>query len=229
MKTYDEVYQNVLSATKAHQRKMRKIQQTASISAVCTACVLGVTAFMRLQKPLNIPSDSQDVSRTIPTMTADEMTKMIDTEATVQASSDTEEPASTISKNNRRNQYSSHDHSGRNKYNCHSGGCDLFRTGTGNNCAGRKTRNCCFRACCFFSEADGNDCKNNCERNPYRNHCKNNCERNPYRNNTASNRKTSDTSHYRRPHNSYRKTLYTSPYGKPTESSQTNRSSYRKN
>ena len=98
MKTYDEIYQNVISATKAHQRKMRKIQQTVSISAVCTACVLGVTAFMKLQKPLNVPPDSQDVSRTIPTMTTDEMTKIIDTEATVQASSDVEEPASTISR-----------------------------------------------------------------------------------------------------------------------------------
>ena len=34
MKTYDEVYQNVIAATTAHKKKMRKIQNAVSVSAV---------------------------------------------------------------------------------------------------------------------------------------------------------------------------------------------------
>jgi len=95
LKTYDEVYQNVIAATNAHRRKMKKIQNAVSVSAVCITCILGVTVYMNLEKPMSVPSETE---ATTFTMTTEEVTAMIDTTASSPAANDTAETPSTISR-----------------------------------------------------------------------------------------------------------------------------------
>ncbi len=93
MKTYDEVYDNIIEATNAHKQKMRKIQNAVSVSAVCLTCIFGVGMFLKLERPMSHPSVTEETT----TMTTSEMTDMIDSTASAPASSDTAEPSTTIS------------------------------------------------------------------------------------------------------------------------------------
>ena len=54
MKTYDEVTKQVLEGVKLHRMKVRKIQYAASVTAVCTTCILGLTLYLDLEKPSSI-------------------------------------------------------------------------------------------------------------------------------------------------------------------------------
>ncbi|MBE6876774.1 MAG: hypothetical protein E7496_08690, partial [Ruminococcus sp.] len=93
MKTYDEVFENVMKATEEHHKKMRRIQNAVSVSALCAVCVAGVGVFLKLEKPMSAPSESQTE-----TMTTDEMTRMLDTTASSPASSDSAELSNSISR-----------------------------------------------------------------------------------------------------------------------------------
>lgn len=54
MKTYDEVTKQVLEGVKLHRMKVRKIQYAASVTAVCTTCILGLTLYLDLEKPSSV-------------------------------------------------------------------------------------------------------------------------------------------------------------------------------
>lgn len=95
MKTYDEVFENVMKATDAHHKKVRRIQNAVSVSALCAVCVAGVGMFLKLEKPFSVPSENQLETMT---MTTDEMTRMLDTTASAPASSDSSEASNSISR-----------------------------------------------------------------------------------------------------------------------------------
>lgn len=65
MKTYDEVFQNVIEATNAHHRKVRKIQNAVSASVVCAVCVIGASMYLKLEKPETVPPDTETTTATI--------------------------------------------------------------------------------------------------------------------------------------------------------------------
>ena len=102
MKTYDEVYENIMIATNAHRQKVRKIQRVASSSAVFLTCVLGAGMFMQIEKPMSKPFDSR-ASVTVtkkPAAAPEETFQTIEVNASVQACSDTCEHYTTISYRN---------------------------------------------------------------------------------------------------------------------------------
>ncbi|MDE6730512.1 MAG: hypothetical protein K2J71_07035 [Oscillospiraceae bacterium] len=55
MKTYDEVFRNVMEATNAHRRKVKRIQSTISASVICVVCIIGASMYVRLKKPESVP------------------------------------------------------------------------------------------------------------------------------------------------------------------------------
>lgn len=97
MKTYDEIYDNVIKATDDHRKKIHKIQNTVSVSAVCLTCILGVGMFAKIERPATVPSSSNTTATTT-TMTTDEMMQIIDTTASAPAINDYAEPPTTISR-----------------------------------------------------------------------------------------------------------------------------------
>ena len=59
MKNYDEITANVLQKAAVRTVKIRRIRYACTLTAVCTACVIGGAAFMKLDKPEFLPSESQ--------------------------------------------------------------------------------------------------------------------------------------------------------------------------
>ncbi len=74
MKTYDEVFQNVMEATNLHQKKVKKIQQVISGTAVCTACALGLSVYLKLETPETRPAvNTETTTATIATIIEETM------------------------------------------------------------------------------------------------------------------------------------------------------------
>lgn len=66
MKSYDEITANVLEATRQHRRKVKQIQYTASVSALCITCILGLGVYMNLEKPeARLPSTEETYTETV--------------------------------------------------------------------------------------------------------------------------------------------------------------------
>lgn len=66
MKTYDEVFQNVMEATNAHRRKVKRIQNMVSASAICVVCIIGASMYMKLEKPESVPPEIETTTTTVP-------------------------------------------------------------------------------------------------------------------------------------------------------------------
>ena len=62
MRSYDEITANVLEATRQHRRKVKRIQYTASVSAMCLTCTLGLGVYMNLEKPEAILPSTEETS-----------------------------------------------------------------------------------------------------------------------------------------------------------------------
>lgn len=75
MKTYDEVFENVMNAANAHRRKVKKIQNAISASVVCAVCVVGASMYVKLEKPESVPPQTE----TVTTTTTTTITETIDT------------------------------------------------------------------------------------------------------------------------------------------------------
>ena len=59
MKNYDEITASVLQKAAVRTVKLKRIRYACTLSAVCSACVIGGAAFMKLDKPELMPSESQ--------------------------------------------------------------------------------------------------------------------------------------------------------------------------
>ncbi|MBQ8011718.1 MAG: hypothetical protein IJ265_09200, partial [Oscillospiraceae bacterium] len=79
MRTYDEIVSNVVEATAAHRRKVKKIQRIASASAMCAACVLGLSVYLNLEPQQVLPESSQNETTTIVTGTVPTETETAET------------------------------------------------------------------------------------------------------------------------------------------------------
>lgn len=66
MKTYDEVFRNVMEATSAHRQKVKRIQSAVSASVICAVCVVGASMYMRLEKPESVPPGEETTTTTVP-------------------------------------------------------------------------------------------------------------------------------------------------------------------
>lgn len=62
MRSYDEITANVLEATRQHRRKVKRIQYTASVSAMCLTCMLGLGVYMNLEKPEAVLPPTEETS-----------------------------------------------------------------------------------------------------------------------------------------------------------------------
>ncbi|MDE6088077.1 MAG: hypothetical protein K2G25_06795, partial [Oscillospiraceae bacterium] len=65
MKTYDEVFRNVIEATNAHRRKVKRIQSAVSASVICAVCIIGASMYIRLEKPESIPPGEETTTTTV--------------------------------------------------------------------------------------------------------------------------------------------------------------------
>ncbi|MDE5768348.1 MAG: hypothetical protein K2H29_11275 [Oscillospiraceae bacterium] len=65
MKTYDEVFQNVMEATNAYRRKVKRIQSAVSASVICAVCIIGASMYVRLEKPESIPPGEETTTTTV--------------------------------------------------------------------------------------------------------------------------------------------------------------------
>ena len=59
MKNYDEITSSVLQKAAIRAVKIKRIRYTCTLTAVCSACIIGGAAFMKLDKPELMPSESQ--------------------------------------------------------------------------------------------------------------------------------------------------------------------------
>lgn len=59
MKTYDEIVSNVVEATAAHRRRVKKIQQITATSVMCAVCVFGLSIYMNLEPQQTLPSETE--------------------------------------------------------------------------------------------------------------------------------------------------------------------------
>lgn len=59
MKTYDEIVSNVVEATAAHRRKVKRIQRITATSVMCAVCVFGLSVYMNLEPQQTLPSETE--------------------------------------------------------------------------------------------------------------------------------------------------------------------------
>ena len=84
MKTYDEITARVLETAAVRTVKIKRMRYFCTMAAVCSACVIGGAAFMKLEKPEFQPTESQsdplhsasDPSTEVPTETTAAETTM---------------------------------------------------------------------------------------------------------------------------------------------------------
>lgn len=64
MKTYDEIVDNVIEATALHRRRVKHAQRIAATSAMCLACVFGLSVYLNLEPQNTLPEFSETETQT---------------------------------------------------------------------------------------------------------------------------------------------------------------------
>ncbi len=59
--------ENVIEATAAHRRKVKKIQRITAVSAMCAVCVAGLSIYTNLEPQMTLPSTSETETMTVST------------------------------------------------------------------------------------------------------------------------------------------------------------------
>ena len=76
MRSYDEITSKVLQEISERRARHRQIQYMCSISAVCVVCMLGLAAYLQLERPEKIIPEQETRTETIQTGTTIPLTEV---------------------------------------------------------------------------------------------------------------------------------------------------------